>query len=254
MKNEQDQNSIIICKTCGADYSADLPNCPYCGTMNLPAAESEYMNKLEHVRENLEGLGGLGGREVKRGFRSMRKKVLLAVVLLILATGVIYGIHLHRARAETRKEREEYLWQREAYAQMDEYYNAGDYESLLAFYLDAQDAGHHLWQYQHSEFCDYLLVLESARETLREYEDGDDDPAWLLQQELFLYKLEYYGRLGEEERAQLAELREPLLEDLDARFQLTEEELAGFKAALARDEYITYDECRQFLEERGTEN
>ena len=40
------RGGTVICKSCGADYAADLPNCPYCGTMNLPAAEDAYMDSL----------------------------------------------------------------------------------------------------------------------------------------------------------------------------------------------------------------
>lgn len=251
MKVKQDPNPIIICRSCGADYSAALPNCPYCGTMNLPAAEDAYMNKLEHMRGNLEGLGGLAGQQTRTGLRSMHKKILLAAVFLFVAVAVFYGVHLYRARAEAQREKEEILWQREAFAEMDAYYASGDYESLLLFYSDAQDARHHVWQYKHREFCDFLMLIEYAQYSLREIAADSEDAAWLLRDELYLYQLEDLRKLSEEERAILERLRAPLLEDLNARFHLTEDELSGFRKALARDGMISYADCKQFLEERG---
>lgn len=254
MQPDREKNQIIICRSCGADYAADLANCPYCGTMNLPAAEAEYMGKLEHMRYDLEDLGGLARRETRRGFRSMHKRLLLGAVLLVLVTGLLYGVHAYRDRAESQRAKEEYLWQREAFVQMDAYYMAGDYESLLAFYLEAQDAGHQVWQYKHSAFCDYLEDIRSAQTALRECEDGYDDPEWLFREEVSLYRLEYLRNLSDEERGTLLELRAPLLEDFEERFQLTEEELAPFRRMLAKDGYVPFSECERFLKERGREN
>ena len=253
MQVEQAHNSIVICRSCGADYSADLPNCPYCGTMNLPAAESAYMGKLEHMRSNLENLGTLAGSKAKKGFRSLRRKSLLAAVFLLLVVGVIYGISLHRERVEAQREKEEVLWQRGAFARMDECYAAGDYESLLLLYFDAQDAGHHVWQYKHSHFCEFLMDIETARYSLEEYEAGTEDLAWLFLHEIRLYRMEYLPALSEEDRSTLERLRAPLLEDLDARFHLTQEELSAFRKTLARDGFVSYEECSQFLKERGME-
>ena len=252
MQVKHDQDPVIICRSCGADYSADLPNCPYCGTMNLPAAESAYMSKLEHMRSNLEGLGVLAGQQTRKDFRSLRKKLLLAAVFLCLIVAVIYGVHFRRVRAEAEWEKAEILWQRDAFSKMDEYYASGDYESLLQFYYDAQDAGHHVWQYKRREFCEFLMRIENAQFALREVEAGSDDQAWLLYNELYLYHLEDLHKLSEEERAVLEQLRSPLLEDLDARFHLTDDELSVFRKTLARDGMISYADCESFLEGGGT--
>ena len=120
MKVKQDPNPIIICRSCGADYSAALPNCPYCDTMNLPAAEDAYMNKLEHMRGNLEGLGGLAGQQTRTGLRSMHKKILLAAVFLFVAVAVFYGVHLYQARAEAQREKEEMCAQQKKEAEKQE--------------------------------------------------------------------------------------------------------------------------------------
>ena len=251
MASNHDQKRIIICRSCGADYSADLSHCPYCGTMNLPAAETEYMNRLEDMRNDLGGLESLTGQETKRSFRALNRKVLLAVVILALATGVFFGIHVYQERAEAQKIKDEYLWQREGFSQMDAYYASGDYESLLAYYLEAQDAGHQIWQYKHSAFCNYLLDIASAQDMLENYERESGDLVWLFREELYLYRLEYMRDISEDERTILAQLRAPLLEDFEMRFHLTEEELSGFQKTLARDGYLSLSDCEQFLMESG---
>lgn len=47
------QDNKILCKTCGAEYDVSLVRCPYCGTAYAPAEETEYMDKLEDIREDL---------------------------------------------------------------------------------------------------------------------------------------------------------------------------------------------------------
>ena len=42
-KQNPKKENTVSCKSCGASFSADLPNCPYCGTMNLSGAEKDYM-------------------------------------------------------------------------------------------------------------------------------------------------------------------------------------------------------------------
>jgi len=50
---EKMKGKIVNCETCGAEFDASLVRCPYCGTAYEPAAEDEYMDKLEDVREDL---------------------------------------------------------------------------------------------------------------------------------------------------------------------------------------------------------
>ena len=253
MRREHKTTPNVICRSCGAAYAAALPACPYCGTMNLPAAESVYMQKLERVRDDLEGLGGIPGRETRRGFLSLRRILLIAAVLLVVATGVLYGIQVHRERVEVQQEKEEFLWQRDAFARMDEYYAAGAYDSLLEYFFRARDEGHRVWQYARSEFCDFLMDIKTAAYNLQEYEAGRSDPGWLFRTEIQLCRLESLQHLSEDERAVLMQERAPLLDDLQTRFSVTEEELSHFRTILAREGYISAEECEQFLAERGIE-
>ena len=75
---EKTKRKTVICRSCSAEYDASIPNCPYCGTMNLPAAETAYMNKLEGIRGNLEALQSLGKTETRAHMGRLSKKVLIA--------------------------------------------------------------------------------------------------------------------------------------------------------------------------------
>ena len=99
----------IICKSCAAEFDADLVRCPYCGTAYAPAEEKEYMGKLEEVREDLH-------REIKKGDRRIGKKmgatvrnILIVIdVILMLVFGVLW-ITARSERADSDRKKQEFL-------------------------------------------------------------------------------------------------------------------------------------------------
>lgn len=252
MHPEKHDPETVICRSCGAEYDSRVPNCPYCGTMNLPAAETAYMGKLETMRGELEKLGDFPGREAGRRMKTLRKKFLIASAVVAVGLLIAFLVFARQNRLDAEQRKAEYLWQREAFREMDRLYAEKDYDALLSFYESAGIEGHQVWNYAHSAFCEYLELLAYARNTRREVEEGYADSWVLLRDELMLYRLERMESLSTEERLLLDEMREPLLEDLQSRFHLTEEERNAFRKTLEREGYLSYSECEDFLKERGT--
>ena len=181
----------------------------------------------------------------------MGRKLFIAVAAVILIAAVILTVRYVRDREDAGKSRKEYLWQREAFAQMDELYAAGDWEALAGVYRTAMNEEHSVWQYKHSRFCDFLLQIEWADATLQYHEAGQADDLDLFADEIALYELDYIEKISDDERAVLEELRYPLIEDFERRFGLSEEELSYFLKMLRKDGFIPYRECERFLNERG---
>ncbi|MBO4915422.1 MAG: hypothetical protein J5449_09475 [Oscillospiraceae bacterium] len=248
---DESTEKTVICKSCGADYAANIPNCPYCGTMNLPVAEDEYMDKLESVRSDLENLGDLAARKGKAHMKALYRRLLIIAAVLALAIAVGFGVHLSRERAEAKTDKAEYLWQREFFPQLDACYDAGDYDALRALYEEGSADGHYVWQYKRRAFCEYLVSLNCAEASLREVERGSGDLAVLFTDEFELYRLERENSLSAEERELLEEMRAPLLNDFAARFPMTDEEFAEFRRMLDRDGFVPFAEAERFLKEKG---
>ena len=83
---EKTSHRTVLCRSCGAEYPADSASCPYCGTMNLPAAETEYLDRLEGIRDNLEELGSLTDRKAKSHLRKLQRNLLIGAVILATNT------------------------------------------------------------------------------------------------------------------------------------------------------------------------
>ena len=44
----------MFCSNCGAELKESDVTCPYCGMLQPAAAESEYMQKLEHLKQDVQ--------------------------------------------------------------------------------------------------------------------------------------------------------------------------------------------------------
>ena len=102
---EKTSHRTVLCRSCGAEYPADSASCPYCGTMNLPAAETEYLDRLEGIRDNLEELGSLTDRKAKSHLRKLQRNLLIGAVILalLITTAVIVRTNSEKAEAEKEK-------------------------------------------------------------------------------------------------------------------------------------------------------
>ena len=219
---KNDLKRMVLCRSCGAEYPADIANCPYCGTMNLPAAETEYLGRLEGIRDDLEQLGSLTGRKTKTHLRKLHRNLLIGAAILALIIAAAAVASTNRERTEAEKEKSEYLWQREAF--------------------------------QHGRFCDALLEIAAASEALEEYEAEGGSLEWLpwlFRNEISLYAVESGRNLSAEELEVLNAKRAPLLEDFENRFRISEEEKQMFLQMLKKDGFIPIAECEKFLKEKG---
>ncbi len=242
---------IIICRSCGADYSADLPNCPYCGTMNLPAAENAYMGRLHSLRGDLENLGDLAGQKGRARMKAVYRRFLVIAVIALLVIAVAVVLHQGKVREEAEKEKAEYLWQLDFFPRLDACYDAGDYDALRTLYQQGYEEDHYVWQYRRRAFCEYLVTLNYAEQARLDVEQGYGDPVYLFVNEIELYELERQIDLTDEERKLLEEMRAPLLEDFEARFPMSEEEFAELRGILNKNGFMPFKEAEKFLKKKG---
>lgn len=110
----------VNCSSCGAQFPAKLVRCPYCGTAYEPAAEEEYMGKLEDVRTELDQHKTDADKStVKSVFRAVFIFIAVVVVILLLGIGANVLPELG-SRARQREKKEEFLQKYTESTQMQE--------------------------------------------------------------------------------------------------------------------------------------
>lgn len=248
-------NEKIICPSCGAEFEPNKVKCPFCGTIYLKAAEAEYMDKLEDVKEDLEDLKDNAQEETKGQFKKIWKW--LGILLIIFATiGVTVLVNDEMRRKKyARDDKQEYLWRSENYPIMNELYEKGEYEQLLSIYDKATKEGHNLYNFPHNDFCVCIRDIIKTGETLDRYGNKEAALDEVLYRELYLFRLDNYRNINrtvtEEEYNILDEMRKPYLDDFYTRFDMPEEEFEKFMSQLRNGQYISYSECAEYIGKNG---
>ena len=82
----------VRCQSCGAEFEAHEPKCPYCGTMYEPGAEAHYMEHLGDIREDMEDLSSLALSETGSELKHAAKKTLKTLFIIAAAIALLLGI------------------------------------------------------------------------------------------------------------------------------------------------------------------
>lgn len=264
---------MLTCPNCGAAYREGLPRCPYCRSVDDYQDETDFMEDLEELRDRVEDIPEDLEREQKRRYgretardlhRIFRIVLIAAAVIGLLIAADVYIIPKMTGRTEEDRQqdrREMYLWKQENYPVMEDLYEKEDWEGLLAFADEAQGMGIYDWEHYN--------VIEGLRKIamLTEYsipeadtrmeQDGADSGrtldayAEVLRDEIALRFWE--NRTTDEKDVRIVkEQAAGCLDDLQARFALTQEETEALRQMLIKGYgELMISECREFLKDRG---
>lgn len=252
MKQESRKEQEVCCPSCGAVYGIDLPSCPYCDATNPVGAEKAYMNKLGGIRRQLHGLHKVTAEETRRELKETGGVMKRAVIIILLILLAVAGFVKINGIRESREQKEDYLWAREAFPILDDYYAKGSYDEMFEMYMEAMQQEKPIWQWKHSGFCEMIAIMKNADRLLEEDRKGEltfYDLQNLLWCELSI-KWCKYRNLTEEENAWVEERAETYLKDLEERFPMTEQEEKAFENdAMSYAGNMSLDQCARYLED-----
>ena len=247
-------NKKITCPSCGAQFEDTLAACPYCGTMYYPAAEKEYMSRMEGLRGDVGELKELPREETKKHLKSRIRFVWTVLILIAAAAAVIGGLLLRERHREARKTEEEYHWIRENIPALDELYENGQYDEMADLYASWSRDSKPVWSWKHSEFARRLGAVHEA-EILRSGVDAGQDGAFeladLLYSEIELLQFDrQHPSLSEEEYRYVLEKAEPYLEDMKTRFRLDDGKVEEIRKT-AEENYGVYPfrNCEEIVQD-----
>lgn len=250
----------IVCTSCGAEFDEELAGCPYCGSANLKGEETEYMKRLEGVREDMEGLSEDSMDELKAEVKKQGRRLGRLFLVMGIVVLVFVGIFLLGRRPDKTDYRDVYAWKQEYFPKLDALYEDGRTDELLLLYdeiLTQENSA--IYDWSHINFLSALIACRSVDEYLAlEASDGLNDffMTDLFQQQwrlkgIFLRKSEFTER----EFELLLPYLERSEDDFAVRWQMSAEDYERFEKAL-KDNYaqsvpwnMSSDYVKKYLKE-----
>lgn len=241
----------IICRFCGAEFDEMLPRCPYCDSTNYKGAEAEYLNKLEDVREDMDDLRQVPVEETKKSFLKNGKFVIIVfavVAVLLIALGIFTYWMEHQYE---RDEKADYLWKQENYPKLDQLYEEAKYDELMMLFSSEEYENAPVWDWEHYLFCETYSTAVYLKDHLEREAAGKElselDLGLVLSYEWDLMGLSY-SDLTEEEQAYFADYVKMAEEDFNSRWNMSEEDYNFFYQQLEDYGWVSYIDCRDYVE------
>ncbi len=244
----------IICKSCGAEFSDMLSECPYCGTMNYKGAEAEYLGKLENVRADMEELCAVPKQEQKKELRRQLSFWLKVFLVIGCVAGCLFAFLYWRGHKTDKASRENYLWISQNAPKLDKLYEAEEYDALQELYFQYVNEERPVGLWQHSDFMNEYNMIVRAEELLQKEAAGDElsevECISLFYWQWAVKGLGFCVYLDKDELVRLEELGKGIPSDIEARWGMSEEEYAVFCKRLEENHgTISYTECDEYIKE-----
>lgn len=134
-----EQSKMLNCENCGAFIPADAAKCPYCGALNLPGGEKQYMDNLFELKEDVKELSSVSLEEYKKelGRTGRLFKWALVIFAVIAVLGGLLYLWVEKSplyETDSADVKAQMFWERENYPKLDAMFLMRDksYESYDA--------------------------------------------------------------------------------------------------------------------------
>lgn len=252
---------MVICLNCGASFSENAPQCPYCGRIYIPGAEKEYLDNLQKLREDLSEIEELSEaiyqNEIKKKTKKAGVIIAVMVVILLLGVGLFTGMDRLFSFQESEDEiKARILWERENFPTLDVWYEAGEYQKILDFMEDTYEekgSSYSLIEWEHYRFIEYFefyqICMEIKNRLLKGEEISEFDAGELLYCGMSVINYEKDNLLSEAEMFSISEkeILSQWKQDIEVIFSealgYSADEMQKLQKTLYEEGYLSYDAC-----------
>ena len=253
----------MYCGNCGAEITDKDAYCPYCGVMNVRAAETEYMEKLEDIRENTEKLGDEGGRHTKKEVRRVGR---LAVIIFAIVAVLVLGLFVfswamdHFFYGNGRDARDEAAFKEKYFPKLEELYASGDMDATCDYLneIGGEDGAEVLQMWPHYKYISYYMDYKIVHAIPGTELDND---FWNLKYDEVLYagieliyQAGYFGQknMSAEETEKVKEYASEAEDIFSEYFSLDKSELDEiYRNCTDEDGYVYYTKIQEWAKKTG---
>ncbi len=244
----------IICKYCGAEFRESMPKCPYCGSTNYIGAEEEYFERLEAVREDMEQLETVPQAEVKKALRQQGgflKKIFIVIgIVLVMLLLLVFWLEPD----SNPDAKEGFFWKQKNVPLMNELFEQGKYDEAMEIYKQSYELENiSLYGWEHCDFFSFYETILSIHDT---WEWEAEGYSLSVQSCTLLFARQWtiigmdFADLDDEERRVLAECAEPIIEDFERRWNMSEADFNTFYERMKMNGgHLRYSVYEEYIED-----
>lgn len=249
----------MFCSNCGAELKESDVTCPYCGMLQPSAAESEYMQKLEHLKQDVQNLKAVPTKEYTRELRYQRiftAKIVLIIfciflLLFVIGISVFYG----SSYLEKKELRKENAFAKEYFPKLNELYASGNDEEVYTYInsLYNLDGSTALYRWKHMDYYNYYTLYMDVKflndaiadNSYNEYDisTGFYSAMVLTREEFSSY---HKNKLTDAELVKLDTFIQESDSLLLEHFHLTSDEADQVYQDCLDDGYLSYKKCMDY--------
>ena len=253
----------MYCGNCGAEITEKDAYCPYCGVMNVRAAETEYMEKLEDIRENTEKLGDEGGRHTKKEIRRVGKfAAFVFIIVAVFVTGLfVFSWAMdHFFYGNGRDARNEAAFKEKYFPKLEELYASGDMDATCDYLneIGGEDGAEVLQMWPHYKYISYYMDYKIVHAIPGTELDND---FWNLKYDEVLYagieliyQAGYFGQknMSAEETEKVKKYASEAEDIFSEYFSLDKSELDEiYRNCTDEDGYVYYTKIQEWAKKTG---
>ena len=253
----------MYCGNCGGEITDKDAYCPYCGVMNPRAAETEYMEKLEDIRENTEKLGDEGGRHTKKEIRRVGKfAAFVFIIVAVFVTGLfVFSWAMdHFFYGNGRDARDEAAFKEKYFPKLEELYASGDMDATCDYLneIGGEDGAEVLQMWPHYKYISYYMDYKIVHAIPGTELDND---FWNLKYDEVLYagieliyQAGYFGQknMSAEETEKVKEYASEAEDIFSEYFSLDKSELDEiYRNCTDEDGYVYYTKIQEWAKKTG---
>jgi hypothetical protein len=253
----------MYCGNCGGEITDKDAYCPYCGVMNPRAAETEYMEKLEDIRENTEKLGDEGGRHTKKEVRRVGR---LAVIIFAIVAVLVLGLFVfswamdHFFYGNGRDARDEAAFKEKYFPKLEELYASGDMDATCDYLneIGGEDGAEVLQMWPHYKYISYYMDYKIVHAIPGTELDND---FWNLKYDEVLYagieliyQAGYFGQknMSAEETEKVKKYASEAEDIFSEYFSLDKSELDEiYRNCTDEEGYVYYTKIQEWAKKTG---
>ena len=268
----REDDNMITCRECGAQIDELAECCPYCGAINELGAEHKYMQDMYDLKDDLKDLGNIPKEEITEEVKSnvhfTGKTIAILLIVVLILAGVLLAFRFSGAAMDflyskvtnirTADTREQMKWERENFPKLNAWYEEGDYDSILAFCNETDEAAggisYSYTNWEHWNIVPFYDTYQECMELKQYIQQGEVTYLYEYQGALYdaltmNYDKKWFHQVNDKDETLVDGWIEETMQFVRDTYQMSDSEIRDLENQAEKDDFFDYKVIYKYVEE-----